>query len=484
MAEAHHESGLLPAWREEDLPAPPVFNLRNALAVIGPGTIALSMSIGSGEWLLGPATIVKYGFPLLWIATVSILLQVVLNLEFIRYTLYTGEPIVTGFMRTWPGPGFWAVVYIILALLHVGWPGWAATSASTIFSAFYGHIPGPADRGTMLLFGYLTFALAILIVLFGGKIERMLEWVNWFIVGWIVLFLLIVDLFFVPARVWWEGFLGLFQFGSLPAGADWFLLGAFAAYAGAGGIGNCWLTNWFRDKGFAMGKVVGFIPSAVGGRMVKVSPIGAVFRPTTENLGKWREWWKYTDLDQWGVWMIGCFLGMYLNVILAAAIIPKGTAITGLAAGAYQAEYLAKTVGRAFWFLTLLNGFWILWGTQLAVIDGFVRLATDILWTGSETLRRWAKEDIRKVYYGVLILFALWGCIALNLAQPLILIMIGANMAAFIFVVAGIHVLVVNRKFLPKEVRSAPWRQGAVGLAVLFFGFFVVMNAGRQLGLW
>jgi hypothetical protein len=35
----------LPPWRVADLPAPPPFTLRNVLAVIGPGTIALSMSI-------------------------------------------------------------------------------------------------------------------------------------------------------------------------------------------------------------------------------------------------------------------------------------------------------------------------------------------------------------------------------------------------------------------------------------------------------
>src|SRR5438034_11580914 len=38
------------------------------------------------------------------ITTAAVLLQTVLNLEMARYTLYTGEPIVTGFMRTWPGP--------------------------------------------------------------------------------------------------------------------------------------------------------------------------------------------------------------------------------------------------------------------------------------------------------------------------------------------------------------------------------------------
>ena len=39
---------------------------------------------------------------------------------------------------------------------------------------------------------------------------------------------------------------------------------------------------------------------------------------------------------------------MFLNVNLATAIIPHGTDLQGLAAGAYQAEYLSK-IWPGFW---------------------------------------------------------------------------------------------------------------------------------------
>ena len=87
--------GELPAWSSADIPAPPPFTLKNALKLIGPAAIALGMSIGSGEWLLGPAVTAKYGAALLWVATASILLQTILNQEMIRYTIATGEPIFT-----------------------------------------------------------------------------------------------------------------------------------------------------------------------------------------------------------------------------------------------------------------------------------------------------------------------------------------------------------------------------------------------------
>ena len=49
-----------------------------------------------------PLIAVQYGRGILWIATLAIFLQMVLNLESARYALYTGEPIITGFMRLQP----------------------------------------------------------------------------------------------------------------------------------------------------------------------------------------------------------------------------------------------------------------------------------------------------------------------------------------------------------------------------------------------
>src|SRR5262245_41049878 len=94
------EAGSLPPWGVADLPAPPPYNLKNALRVTGAGAIILGISIGSGEWLIGPAVTAQFTASLLWVATASILLQWVFNDEGSRYTLYTGEPIMRGSMRT------------------------------------------------------------------------------------------------------------------------------------------------------------------------------------------------------------------------------------------------------------------------------------------------------------------------------------------------------------------------------------------------
>jgi len=130
MAELKIDPGKMPDWGRADLPSPPPFVFKNIVAVIGPGVIALSMAIGSGEWLFGPAAGVQYGAAILWITTVAVVLQLIFNQECIRYAMYTGETTFSGFMRTAPGPKFWGWAYCIMGGLQVGWPGWAAASAA------------------------------------------------------------------------------------------------------------------------------------------------------------------------------------------------------------------------------------------------------------------------------------------------------------------------------------------------------------------
>ncbi len=61
-------------WAPAPLPPPPPPGLKNFALVIGPAAILLGTSIGSGEWLIGPAAVVRYGTALLGIVTVSVFL--------------------------------------------------------------------------------------------------------------------------------------------------------------------------------------------------------------------------------------------------------------------------------------------------------------------------------------------------------------------------------------------------------------------------
>ena len=224
-------SGGLPAWSTADLPAPPPFTVRHVLRVIGPGAILLATAIGGGEWLVGPAAAVKYGASIMGIATIAIVLQLVFNLEAIRYTLYTGEPIYTGFMRLAPGPTWWAVVYIVLTVVQLGWPALALTAGATIFSMGAGRLPGsdPADVHAVQWLAVALVVFVALMLLFGGTVERMLEYASWSMLLFIFTFLIAANVMFVPAHDWWRTLVGFFSVRSPDGAIDWGLLGALAA---------------------------------------------------------------------------------------------------------------------------------------------------------------------------------------------------------------------------------------------------------------
>ena len=474
--------GELPPWNVGDLPAPPAFGFRNMLGIIGPGAIMAATSIGGGEWLVGPAAAVKYSSSIFLIATVAIALQVIFNLEAVRYTLYTGEPIYGGIMRLKPGPKFWAAFYTVLGFFQLGWPALAGSAAATLLGAWMGRMPGAPDQALQAWVATALIAGIVLVLSFGGTIERMLEYFAWTMLAVVFLFLVIVNAVFVPLPHWWQTFTGFFSFSGLPQPIDWALIGALAATAGSGGIGNLTVTNWIRDKGFGMGATVGAIPSAVGGHSIQLSHVGTVFPTTPENLARWREWLRYVHADQIWVWGLFCFLGMFLNVNLATAIVPHGTDLQGLAAGAYQAEYLSR-IWPGFWFLTLFNGFWILFKTQLGNTDILVRTITDAVWMASPRARAWT-GGIRAIYYGILIVFSVWGAFVLRSASPFTLFKILANMAGIVLLIAGVQIFLVNRRFLPPAVRPPLWREAgllACSGFYAFFAYFVIRDLWRQM---
>jgi hypothetical protein len=465
--------GLLPPWGVSELPPPPPFTFSNVLRTVGPGIIGLGIAIGSGEWLLGPSVVARYGPALLWVTTVSVLLQVFLNIEMARYTMYTGEPIMVGFMRTRPGPGFWSCVYAVLTFLQIGWPGWALASATASAALLLGRLPTGAESEVVKVLGYATFGLCVAILAVGRTIERNLEYAMWILMAAVFGYLLYIDLTMVSAGSWRAILGGFVSFGALPSGGDWLLLGAFAAYSGLGGVSNAFMTNWMRDKGFAMGATVGYIPSATG-TPVALSPQGNVFEVNERSRQRWNDWFRYLNVDQWAIFTVGSIVGMMLVTAMSLEFVPPGTQVGGWAVANLQATAIADRHGRIFWYLTLMTGFWVLFKTQLGNSDGLVRTLTDMLWSGNTGVRRFRRLDVRTVYYSILAVFVVWGCIALNLAQPLTLVVIGANVAGLNFVFVSLHTLVVNRRFLPPELRPPIWREAIVLLCALFFGGFVV----------
>jgi hypothetical protein len=474
-------SGLDP-WRIDELPHAPRPRGFGWFSAIGPGVIALGVSIGSGEFLLGPAAFVKYGLSLLWIVGVAALLQTLLNVELMRYTMATGEPIFTGFMRTRPHATFWAWFYAALYFLQMGWPGWAGAAAGAVFFLFAKRLPVAAEGGTVYAIGVGLFVLCGLILTIGRRIERTLEYLNWIMVAVIIGGLGVLAVLFVPLPTWGAAVAGFAGFdvktGSfqlVPAGADFFLLGAFAAYAGGGGVANLTLSNWARDKGYGMSSIVGFIPAAVGGKKVALAHSGSTFTPDAEALQRWRGWWRIVRVDQWGVYFTGAILGMALPALLYVTFVPAGSDIRGLGIAAALAQAVATQKGAIFGGMIAILGVWLLFKTQLDILEAMTRGITDILWAGSARIRAWRGGDVRVVYYSVLAVIVVWGIIALRLTQPIILLTLSANMAGIVFIISSLHLLYVNTRLLPVALRPPMWRRLALVALALFYGLFLTL---------
>ncbi len=499
-------AGCMPPWHVGELP-PPLPIRWNPGSLIGPGLLMVGAAIGGGEWLMGPAATAQYGGIIMTLAMISILCQVVYNLEVQRYALYCGEPIFVGFFRLRPGPRFWTILYLFIDFFGV-WPYLAANAATPLHAAILGHMPGESDQQTTHLIGYGIFLLALVPLIFGGKAYNSLEKVMTIKVVLVLAYLLFLAFFYVSWQTWAEVFGGFAFFGKDASGQwgfrllpdvpgvpwhklDWALLGTFAAIAGVGGLNNSQLSTYAREKGWGMGARVGAVPSMIGGRGISLSHTGKIFRITPESLRRWFGWLRFIRRDQWVIWMIGCILGMAIPSLLSLEYL-RGVKVAGNEVPAKTAEALTQYTGnQAFWFMTLFCGFLVLGPTQTAQSDGLLRRWTDVLWTGNPKLQKMEGHAVKYVYYSLLAFYAVWGLVVLTWLGKYQLLMVKVNGVPLNFALgfSAFQTLAVNMIFLPKELRPGwPARLGLVACGVYFIGIAVLAVPGamaelRQAGL-
>jgi hypothetical protein len=193
-------------------------------------------------------------------------------------------------------------------------------------------------------------------------------------------------------------------------------------------------------------------------------------------MSRWRGWWRIVKADQVGIFFSGAVLGMTLPAMLYVTFLPGGADLSGLGIAAALANSVGVRAGAVMAGVVAFLGAWILFKTQLDNIEAMVRSITDILWTGSSRVRAWRGGDVRAVYYGVLAAIVVWGIIALRLAQPFLLLQIGANVAGFVFIVGSLHLLYINTQLLPPELRPPLWRRAALVLMSIFYSTFLLLS--------
>ncbi len=264
--------------------------------------------------------------------------------------------------------------------------------------------------------------------------------------------------------------------GGLPD-LPWALLAAFFAIAGAGGMSNSLFSNYARDKGWGMGAKVGAIPSAVGGRSITLSHVGKVFRLSSKTRVRWREWMRYIRKDQLLVWMPACFLGMALPCMLSLEFI-RNASVAGDRVAAMTAQGIIERYpahDQLLWALTLLCGFLVLAPGQIFAGDSLARRWTDFIWVVSARARKLQGNQVKYVYYGILVVYGSWGLFALSLFDPLQIAKIGAGLGNVALGMCALHTLYVNRTLLPPELRPGWFRQfGLLCCGLIFLGISAI----------
>jgi hypothetical protein len=465
----------------EDLPEPEqVFGVSKIgprelfMYALGPSLIALGISIGSGEWLLGPQAVGQFGFVGIgWVILISALLQTFYNVEISRYVMATGEAPVVGWGRVPPGYLLWAPLSVFIIIFAFIAGGWAAAAGQGVYALVHGEI-APSGAEEPRIWAIALLVLVFLLTLFAKRIHRSLELANWVMVGTILVGLILIDLFIVPFDLWWEGIRGFFTPAAPPEGITATQLGGLAGFTALASGLNWYVMGHYRDKGYGMGYRTGYLGGLRADQKRALRDNGTTFTDDAANAARWKRWYRLLLADQWGVFFVGAMLGMLLPTILMAhAVELSGEQPTTATVPTFVASALGAEYGQGLFYIVLLIGVLVLFSTQLGIFEAMVRVTTDASHANSPRLRRLIEGDPRRFYFPFMFILLVAISIILHLALPVNLVQWSANMSNLGALIFPFLLIYLNSK-LPRTARPKWWHTVLLLVNVVFFGFFFV----------
>jgi len=459
---------------EEVFRVPRIGARQLVMYVVGPSLIVLGISIGSGEWLLGPQAVGQYGFVGVgWVIVVSAVLQTFYNVECARYVVATGEAPVVGWGRVPPGKALWIPLSVFVVIFAFIAGGWAASAGQGLFALVNGRVAAASEVQQTRWYAIGLLVVVFLITAAARRISRALELSNWAMVGFILVALIVIDLVVVPWSVWWEGIRGFVTPAAPPAGITATQLGALAGFTALASGLNWYVMGHYRDKGYGMGHRTGYLAGMRGGQRELLS-VGVTFPDDERNTSLWRRWYRLLMVDMWGVFFVGAMLGMLLpTVLMSQAVALSGEQPTTANVPTFAASALQPEYGSGMFYLLLLLGVLILFSTQLGIFEAMVRVVTDAAPAVSPRMRALIEGDPRRFYYPFMIVLLVAISVILHLAVPVTLVQFSANMSNLGALIYPFLLIYLNSR-LPKAARPRPWHYVILLLNFLFFGFFFV----------
>lgn len=444
---------------------PPARHWKEALGV---GIVVMGLAIGTGELIMWPHLVTKFGLSILWGAFVGITFQYFINQEVARQTIATGESFFTYSARKFP---YLVPLWLISAFLLYIWPGWA-TAIGTILNAFFGF-------GNYMYWAWGSLGLMLVFVFLGKIAYVALERTLKIIVPTFFSLLIFISFLSLKQEHIFGAVKGLFNFGFLPADMDIAVFLGATVFAGAGGLLNLCVSLWYRDKGIGMGHYVGKIVNPITGIPAAVSATGYRFEINEENMANWKKWMRFIKIDQGVIfWFLGLVTLILLSANAFAILTPKGLVPEGLQVAVTQAHIFGEYWGDAGYKLFLFMAFLMLFSVMWTVVDALTRIIVDILYVNSRTgpyqkyLSRINNVSIHYLYYILIILFVLISSSLIPLKQPLIFLTISSVLGGLSMAVYIPIILYMNNFTLPRELRPNWITNLFLSLGFLFYAFF------------
>ncbi len=446
--------------------APPS-NLVERLKYLGPGIIVSGSIVGSGEILLTAGLGAAAGFTLLWWVLFSCWIKSVIQAEFGRYVITTGDTYLRALNRMpgkfslrlpWRMPAGWKMRPIPRE--PIAWPIWLGLVGFIPGLLTGGGIIGGAGQALNLILesflgvtiggGFATILAAALVMLLlwtgrYGRIEKiMVVMVMSFTFTTIVCALLMQGTEFraTPADI----VAGLqFEFPLE------YLVLAIAMY-GATGVASSEIagyTYWCVEKGY---------PSYIGGDR---SDPGWVDRA--------KGWIRVVQLDVWVTLAILTFATLAFFFLGAGVLNRLGLEPEGQETVRVLASMFTETLGEWSYLLFIFGAFFILFSTVLSGYAAGSRSFPDLMVTFG-VIPRQNLALRRKWITGYIIAIPIVNSlIYFSYQSPIVLIAFGATFGAFMLPMQAFVTIYMQRKRMDERVRPKDW----VMFAML--GVFMVM---------
>ena len=414
----------------------PPTDLLGTLKRLGPGFVLSASIVGSGELIATTLFGATVGFICLWLILFSCLVKVAVQIEFGRYTIYSGKTSMLA-LNELPGPTFkkagwavwsWFVIQLMKTLQAGGVIGGVALVSSELMRL------GPQSD---YLWTIIAATIAAIVVFRGiyAPIEK------WSII--MIGLFTILTIFSIAALQWTPFAISTHEiisgFGfTLPAGVLLIALGAFSI-TGVGGDEILAYNYWLIEKGYA---------SFTG-----PEPETEVEREAW--FARAKGWIRVMQLDA-GLSMVCYTLVTGLFYLLGAAILNRQGLIP-------EQQELVPVLSRMYtdtlgaWAETsfLIGALVVLFSTLLASLAAWSRLFSDAFgrfgWINFED----AEQRKKSIAFLSIVFPVIWSLLYFTFKAPGLMIIIGGSLTTLILFIVVYAALVMRYRWLPEELKPS-----------------------------